>query len=112
MTQDPEIFEEESITLHKATYNHETKKLLLEKTNTKNKKSPERWKYLIDLYGVSPSKIADFHGATGDALKQSIDKMERDNLELNKRVKELEFSFVPSPLFTKPLISTQPMLEL
>jgi hypothetical protein len=39
------------------------------------------------LDGVAPSKIADFHGATGDEMKQSIEKMERDNLELKKRVK-------------------------
>ena len=62
--------------------------------------------------GVSPSKIADFHGAIGDALKKSIDKMERQILELNKRVKELEFSLVPTPLFLEPLSSMQPILEL
>lgn len=39
MTQDPEIFEGESITLHRVTYNRETKKLLLEKFDTKNKMS-------------------------------------------------------------------------
>jgi hypothetical protein len=74
MTQDPKIFEEESVTLHHAAYNHETKKLLLEKVNTKNKKSSERWKYSIDLDGVAPSKIAYFHGATGDALKNQLTK--------------------------------------
>jgi hypothetical protein len=37
ITQDPEIFEEESITLCHTAYNYETKKLLLEKVNTKNK---------------------------------------------------------------------------
>jgi hypothetical protein len=83
MTQDLEIFEEESVSLHHAIYNRETTKLLLEKVNTKNKKSSKRWKYLIDLDGVAPSKIADFHGAIGDALKQPIEKMERENLELN-----------------------------
>jgi hypothetical protein len=112
MTQDPKIFEEESVTLHHMAYNRETKKLLLEKVNTKNKKSSERWKYSIDLDGVAPSKIAYFHGATGDALKQSIDKMEKENLELKKRVKELEVSLVPTPLFPEPLSSMQPILEL
>jgi hypothetical protein len=85
---------------------------LLEKVNTKNKKSSERWKYSIDLDGVAPSKIADFHGATGDALKQSIDKMEKENLELKKRIKELEVALVPGPLFPEPLSSMQPILEL
>ena len=62
--------------------------------------------------GVAPSKIADFNGSTGDALRQSIDKMERENLELNKRVKELEFSLVPRQLFLEPLSCIQPILEL
>jgi len=39
------------------------------------------------LDGVAPSKIAYFHGATIDALRQPTDKMEKENLELKKRVK-------------------------
>jgi hypothetical protein len=61
----------------------------LEKVNTKNKKSSERWEYSIYLDGVTPSKIADFHGPIGDALRQSIDKMEKENSELKKRIKYL-----------------------
>jgi hypothetical protein len=49
---------------------------------------------------------------SGDALKQSIGKMERDILELNKWVKELEFALVPTPLFPEPLSSMQSILEL
>jgi hypothetical protein len=64
------------------------------------------------LDGVAPSKIVEFHGATRDALKQSIDKMERENLELKKRVNELEVALVPTPLFPEPLSSMQPILEL
>jgi hypothetical protein len=70
-------------------------KLFLEKINTKNKKSSKRWKYSIDLDGVAPSKIVDFHGATGDALRRSIDYMEKENSELKKWIKELEVSLVP-----------------
>jgi hypothetical protein len=112
MTKDPEIFEEEPATLHHVAYNRETKKLLLEKFNMKDKKSSKRWKYSIELDGVAPSKIVDFHGATGDTLRQSIDKMERDNLELKKRVKDLEVAFVLAPLFPEPLSSMKPILEL
>jgi hypothetical protein len=101
ITQDPKIFEEESVTLHHAAYNHETKKLLLEKVNTKNKRSSERWKSSIDLDGV----IANFHGATGEALKQSVLNMEKENSELKKRIKELEVALVPEPLFLEPLSS-------
>lgn len=55
---------------------------------------------MIELDGVTPSKIANFHGATRHALRQPIDKMERDiNLELKKRIKELEVPLVPELLF-------------
>jgi len=87
MTRDPEIFEEESFTMHHVTYNCETKKLLLEKVNTKKKNSLERWKYSIDLDGVAPSKIVYFHGATRDALRQSIDNLEKENSKLKKKDK-------------------------
>jgi hypothetical protein len=64
------------------------------------------------LDGVAPSRIADFHGATGEALKQSIDNMEKENSELKKRIKELKFALVPGPLFPEPLSSIQPALVL
>jgi len=66
------MFEEEFFTLHHVACNHETKKKLLKKVNTKNKRSSERWKYSIDLDGVEPSKIAYFHGATGEALNNQF----------------------------------------
>jgi len=60
---------------------------LVEKVNTKNKNSSKRWKSSIDLDVLAPYKIEDFHGAIEDTLRQSIDKMERENLEVKKRVK-------------------------
>jgi hypothetical protein len=65
ITQEPKNFEEESITLHHVAYNRESKKLLLEKLNTRNKNSSEKWKSSIDFDGVAPSKIAQFHNAIG-----------------------------------------------
>jgi hypothetical protein len=56
-SQEPEIFEEESVTLHHATYNKNSKKLLIEKVNLKNKKVSEKWKSEIDFQGVKPLKI-------------------------------------------------------
>jgi hypothetical protein len=64
------------------------------------------------LDGVEPSKISDFHGAIGEALKQSILNMEKENLELNKSVKELEVDLVLVRLFPEPLSLIQPTLEL
>jgi len=70
------IFEEESITLHHVSYNKESKKLLIEKLNLKNKKVVEKWNFEIDLHGVLPSKIMQFHEATKGALKSSIGYVE------------------------------------
>jgi len=53
--------------------------MLLKKVNTRNKKSSEKWKSSINFDGVAPSKIAQFHNEIGEALKQCIDTMEREN---------------------------------
>jgi hypothetical protein len=79
ITQEPKIFEEEYVTLHHATYNRESQKMLMKKVNTRNKKSSEKWKSSIDFDGVAPYKIAQFHNATGEALKQYVDTMEKEN---------------------------------
>ena len=44
VSQEPYIFEEESITLNHATYHESSKKMLIEKVNLKNKKVSEKWK--------------------------------------------------------------------
>jgi hypothetical protein len=64
------------------------------------------------LDGVAPSKIANFHGANREALKQPVLNMEKNNLESKKRIKGLEVSLVPGALFREPLSSIQPTLEL
>jgi hypothetical protein len=47
-------------------------------------------------------KIVQFHEATGEALKDSIYDIEKENLILKERVKELEKSLLPRPLFVNP----------
>jgi hypothetical protein len=58
--QEPIIFEEEFVTLHHAAYNKESKKLLIEKINLKNKKVVEKWNSEIDLHGVNPQRSCNF----------------------------------------------------
>jgi hypothetical protein len=53
-SQEPKIFEEEFVTLHHVTYHKNSKKLLIEKVNMKNKKVVEKWKSEIDFHGVPP----------------------------------------------------------
>jgi hypothetical protein len=88
--QEPVVFEEEFVTLHHVTFNKSSKKLLIEKVNLKNKKVVEKWNSEIDIQGVKPSKVMEFHEATREALKYSIDEIEKENLILKERVKELE----------------------
>jgi hypothetical protein len=64
--------------------------LLIEKVNLKNKKVLKKWKSEIDFQGVKPSKVMEFHEATSEALKYSIDEIEKENLILKEKVKELE----------------------
>jgi hypothetical protein len=83
-SQELEIFEEEFVTLHHVAYHKNSKNLLIEKVNMKNKKVVEIWKSEIDFHGVSLSKIVQFHDETKKALMKSISDME------NEIIQELE----------------------
>jgi hypothetical protein len=102
VTQEPKIFEEESVTLHHVAYNKNSKKLLIEKVNMKKKVS-EKWKSEIDFLRVTPSKIVQLHEATGKALKESICNIEKENLILKEKIKKLETTLIMKPLFVEPL---------
>jgi hypothetical protein len=101
--EEPLVFEEESITLHHATFNKNSKKLQVDKVNLKNKKVVEKWNSKIDIEGVKPSKVFELHRATWDALKYSIDKQEKENFILKKRINKLEDALFPKPLFVEPI---------
>jgi hypothetical protein len=64
VTQEPTIFKEDSVTLHHTTDNRNSKKMLIQKVNMKNKKVFEKWNLEIDFNGVAPSKIVQFDEAT------------------------------------------------
>jgi hypothetical protein len=49
VTQESKILEEEYDTLHHTTYDTNSRKLLIEKFNMKNKKVSEKWKSEIDF---------------------------------------------------------------
>jgi hypothetical protein len=61
--QEPLIFRR-NLSHCTTTFNKESKKLLIEKINLKNKKVVEKWNSEIDLQGVKPSKVMQFHEAT------------------------------------------------
>jgi hypothetical protein len=91
------------LTLHHATFNKNSRKLVLEKVNAKNKNIQEKCNSKFDFKGVLPSKVVEFHDAIGETLKISIGDIENENAILKDRVRELENALVPPPLFSSPI---------
>jgi len=110
--QEPLVFEEEYVTFNHVAFNKQSKKLLIEKINLKNKNFVEKWNSKIDLQRVRPSKFMQFHEAIGEALKLSIDEIEKENQILKEKIKELENALVLKPLFVEPISTIQPLNTL
>jgi hypothetical protein len=72
----------------------------------------KKWNSEIDLQGVRPSKVMQFHEATGEALKSSIDEIEQENQVLKEKIKELENALLLKPLFVEPIDTIQPLNTL
>jgi hypothetical protein len=75
--------------------------MIIENKYVKNKKGTSRLD--INLCNMRPSHISKMHRATGYALENSICGLETENLMLNTRIKELEATLMPLPLFATPL---------
>jgi hypothetical protein len=93
--------EEESFVFQSVVFDRESKKLIIEKSDVKNKKG----KYCseVDLRAMHPSQISRIHRATGDALDDSIGGLEAENMKLKERIKELEENLMHLPLLDSPL---------
>jgi hypothetical protein len=97
-----EIFdEEESFVFQSVVFDNESKKLIIEKSDVKNKKGKSRSE--VNLRNMWPSQISRIHKATGDALDDSIGGLEEENIKLKERIKELEETLMPLPLLSIPL---------
>jgi hypothetical protein len=55
-------------------FDKSSKKLVIEKIHSKNKKVQGKLSSELDLNGVPPSKIVQIHEATGEALKCQLEK--------------------------------------
>jgi hypothetical protein len=93
--------EEDSFAFQSDVFDSESKNLIIEKRDVKNKKGTSRSE--INLRNMHPSQISKMHRATGDALDNSITGLETENLMLKKQIKELEETLMPLPLFATPL---------
>jgi hypothetical protein len=84
----------------------ESKKLIIEKRDVKNKKGKSRSE--VNLANMRSSQISRLHRATRDALDDSIGGIEAENARLKDRVKELEEALIPMPLLASPLAIAMP----
>jgi hypothetical protein len=88
--------EEESFTFQSVFFYKESKKLIVERSDQKNKKGKSHSE--VDLKDMRPSQISKIHRETGDALDDSIDGLEAENAKLKERIRELETSLMPLPI--------------
>jgi hypothetical protein len=74
--------EEESFVFQSVVFYNESKNLIIEKRDVKNKKGKSRSE--INLWNMQPSQISQIHRATGDALDNSIGGLEVENVRLKE----------------------------
>jgi hypothetical protein len=83
-----EIFsEEESFTFQSLTFDKESKKLIVERGDQKNKRG--KYRSEVDLKDMQSSQISKIYQATDDTFDDSIDGLEAENTELKERIREL-----------------------
>jgi hypothetical protein len=95
------FYEDESFVFQSVVFETESKKLIIEKRDVKNKKR----KHLseLDLANMHASKISKLHRETGDSLHDSVGFIEDKNARLKNWIKELEEALFPMPLLGNSL---------
>jgi hypothetical protein len=88
--------EEESFAFQSTIFDRESKKLIIEKGDIKNKKGKSHSE--VDLRDMQPSHISRIHRPTEYSLDDSIGGLEAKNTKLKERIKELEDTLMPLPL--------------
>jgi hypothetical protein len=100
-----DIFDEdESFIFQSVVFDSQTKNLIIEKRDVRNKKGKSRSK--INLRNMQSSQISRLHQETEDDLDDSIGGSEAENAKLKDRIKELEEALIPIPLLANPLAIT------
>jgi len=83
-----EIFDDdESFIFQSIVFYNESKKLIIEKRDVRNKKGKSRSE--INLRNMQSSQISRLHRATRDSLDDSIGGIEAENARLKDQIKEL-----------------------
>jgi hypothetical protein len=99
--QEEDFSEEESFTIQNALFDKNSRKLVFEGINQRNKKGKSCSEY--DLSKFPASQISKIHKVIGDALDVSIDDLEAQNAKLKEKVRELESTLMPPPILAIPL---------
>jgi hypothetical protein len=100
------FYEDESFVFQSIVFETESKKLIIEKRDIKNKKRKHCSE--LDLANMHASKIFELHRAIGDALHDSVGAIEAENARLKNRIKELEEAMFPMPLLGSSLEIAMP----
>jgi hypothetical protein len=98
--------EDESFVFQSAIFDSRNKKLIFQKKNVKNIKGKSCSK--VDVANMWSSQICQLHTMIGEALHDSIERMETHNARLKDQVKELEDTFFPIPFLVDHLAIAMP----
>jgi hypothetical protein len=98
--------EEESFVFQSVVFDSESNKLIIEKSDVKNKKGKSHSE--VNLRNMRPFQISRIHREIDDALDYSIGGIEVENTKLKERIKELEETLMPLPLLASPLAIVGP----
>jgi hypothetical protein len=93
--------EDKSFVFQSVVFYSESKNLIIEKRDVKNKKGKSCLE--INLWKMWPSQIYQIHRAIGDALDISIGGLEVENVKLKLQIKELEETLMHLPVIASPL---------
>lgn len=78
----PISFDENSVTLHHASYQKDTRKILLQCVSVKGKWVTYKWHLEIEIKNGNPSDAMELHRATKEALAHTMDDQDRENVRL------------------------------
>ena len=73
------VFEDESVTLHRASYQKDSRKLSLQRVSVKGKQVVEKWGLEIEIKNANPNDIMKLHQETNEALAHTMDDQGREN---------------------------------
>lgn len=80
--EDPIVFYDDSLALHQANYQRDTRNIFLKCVNIKANKVTNKWGLGIEIKNVNLSDVMQNHRATGEALADTVDDQGKDNARI------------------------------